>query len=104
MVGYQEKHKVVVNVSSWKGSTNVWIDGKKVPDEKLNQSVYAPGSNLPNLTLAIGEIERHEMKIAFSYWFWSGFSIQIDGRDVYQWKLFGSKAEPYGYGISDYPK
>ena len=100
-VGYQEKHKVVVNVSNWNRSTDVWIDGKKVPDGELNRSVYAPDYTFSNLTLSIGEGERHEMKIAFGRLMWSGFSIQVDGRDVYQWKLFGTKAEPYGYGISD---
>lgn len=102
-LGYQEKHGIVVNVSMRKGSTIVWIDGKKVPDEQFRPSVYAPDFTLPNMTLSIGEKEHHEMEIRFGRWMWSGLSILVDGRDVYQWKPFRRKGEPFGYGISEYP-
>ena len=105
-LGYQEKHKVVVNVSFWTWNTGVWIDGRKVTDKEFRTLGFTSpdGGNPPNVTLAVGESERHQMGITYSRAFpLTGFSIQIDGRDVYQWKPFKPKTQPYGFGISDYP-
>ncbi len=82
VVGKQEKHRVMVEVSEWTMDLKASIDGRVVLPEAYTDPPYVPGLNWRWQSFSVGDKERHEVWVEMITGIPPSVVIYVDGNPI----------------------